>query len=413
MKKALLIAYHFPPIRVSSGIQRTLSMARYLRENGWEPVILSITPKAYEMVSDDQLKDVPQDVTVRRAFGRDTARHLAISGRYPGFLALPDRWVSWFPWAVWEALRIIRREQPDLIWSTYPIATAHLIGVAVKRLSGLPWVADFRDSMTEENYPADRRRWKIYRWIESRAVSHADKVVFTAPGAQQMYQERYPQIDRSKFTVIPNGYDEEIFQAAESRLEPGQDGLGDQVVLLHSGVLYPSERDPTQFFDAVAELKTAGKLNAERIRIMLRATGHDHLFQPMIAERGIDDLISLEPGVGYEEALAEMLAVDGLLLFQASNCNHQIPAKVYEYFRTGKPIIALTDPAGDTAAMLREAGVSEVFALNDKEEIKTALLRYVEDPAFKSQLSVSPEQAAGYSRRSLVKAYSRIFGALV
>jgi len=267
--------------------------------------------------------------------------------------------------------------------------------------------------MTEDNYPTERKRWKSYRWIEKQVVRHADKVVFTAPGAQHMYEDRYPQIDRSKFTVIPNGYDEEIFQAAESRLARGQEVSGDKAVLLHSGVLYPSERDPTQFFDAVAELKTAGKLNANRIRIVLRATGHDHLFQPMIAERGIDDLVSLEPGVGYEEALAEMLAVDGLLLFQASNCNHQIPAKVYEYFRTGKPIIALTDPAGDTAAILREAGVSEVFALNDKEAIKTALLRYFEDPAFKTQLSVSPERASGYSRRSLVKAYSRIFGSLV
>lgn len=95
MKKALLIAYHFPPIRVSSGIQRTLSLTRYLNEHDWQPSVLSIAPRAYEKTSEDQLKDVPGHIEVKRAAGWDTARHLSISGRYLRFMAMPDRWVSW------------------------------------------------------------------------------------------------------------------------------------------------------------------------------------------------------------------------------------------------------------------------------------------------------------------------------
>lgn len=413
MKKALLIAYHFPPIRVSSGIQRTLSMTRYLRENGWEPVVLTISPRAYEVTSDDQLKDIPEGVVVKRAFGLDTARHFSIAGRYPGLLALPDRWVSWAPGAVISGLNLIRKEKPDLIWSTYPIATTHLVGLMLNRLSGLPWVADFRDSMTEEHYPTDKNRWKAYRWIEKRVVERAAKVVFTAPGALRMYRDRYPGVDESRFAVIPNGFDEEIFQAAEQKIYTATAKSGDEPIqLLHSGILYPSERDPTQFFDALGELKANGDIDEKKLMIILRATAHDSLYQPMLKERNLEDIVFLEPGVSYEEALSEMMNVDGLLLFQATNCNHQIPAKLYEYFRTGKPLIALTDEQGDTARTIREAGVEAIFSLDNKCAIKDAIIRFINDPDFRAAASVSRESADCYSRRSLVKAYSEILNSI-
>ncbi len=413
VKKALLIAYHFPPIRVSSGIQRTLSMARYLRENGWAPVVLTISPRAYEVTSDDQLKDIPEGVVVKSAFGLDTARHLSIAGRYPGLLALPDRWVSWTPSAVISGLNLVRKEKPDLIWSTYPIATAHLVGLTLSRITELPWVADFRDSMTEENYPADRKRWKIYRWIERKTVARAAKIVFTAPGALRMYRDRYPDCDNSKFEVIPNGYDEEIFQSAEQKLQSNNlEGQSHPLKLLHSGVLYPSERDPTQFFDALEELKVHGDLDANNIKIVLRATGHDALYQPMLKERNIEDIVSLEPGVTYEVALSEMMNVDGLLLFQASNCNHQIPAKLYEYFRTGKPILALTDEKGDTAQTIKNAGVKTIVPIDNKEVIKEMIMQFINDPVFRQAACVSRENANLFSRQSLVKAYSEVLNSV-
>ena len=181
MKKALLVAYHFPPIRVSSGIQRTLSLTRYLNDHGWQPSVLSIAPRAYEKTSDDQLKDVPAHISVKRAAGWDTAKHFSIAGRYLGFMALPDRWVSWLLGGVVSGLKLIRTEKPDVIWSTYPIATAHIIGLILHRLTGIPWVADCRDSMTEDNYPSNPKQRKIYLWIESQAVKRASRMIFTSP----------------------------------------------------------------------------------------------------------------------------------------------------------------------------------------------------------------------------------------
>ena len=94
MKRVLMIAYHFPPLAGSSGIQRTLRFMRHLPEFGWEPLVLTAHPRAYERTSSDQLADIPEGIVVARAPAFDAARHFAIAGRYPRFLARPDRWAQ-------------------------------------------------------------------------------------------------------------------------------------------------------------------------------------------------------------------------------------------------------------------------------------------------------------------------------
>ncbi|MGH8802466.1 MAG: hypothetical protein ACREX6_09285, partial [Casimicrobiaceae bacterium] len=150
MKRVLMIAYHFPPLAGSSGIQRTLRFVRHLPEFGWEPVILTTMIGAYERTSPDLDADVPAGLIVERAFAFDAARHLALAGRYPGPLARPDRWMTWRWDAVRRGMDLVRRLRPEAIWSTYPIATAHVIGAALERRTGLPWIADFRDPMAQD-----------------------------------------------------------------------------------------------------------------------------------------------------------------------------------------------------------------------------------------------------------------------
>ncbi|MBX3638145.1 MAG: glycosyltransferase, partial [Rubrivivax sp.] len=127
MKRLLMVAYHFPPLAGSSGIQRTLRFVQQLPRFGWQPMVLTTQARAYEKTSDDLLPEVPDGTLVCRAFALDTARHLSIGGRYPGRLARPDRWITWRFDAVRQGLRLIREHRPDAIWSTYPIATAHRI----------------------------------------------------------------------------------------------------------------------------------------------------------------------------------------------------------------------------------------------------------------------------------------------
>ena len=399
-RRILMIAYHYPPVRGSSGIQRTLKFSAYLREHGWDPMILTISPRAYELTSEDQLAEIPKDMVVERAFGLDTSRHLAIGGRYLRVMAQPDRWVTWFPAGVWRGMSMIRRYRPEAIMSTFPIATAHLIGLGLQRLSGLPWIADFRDSMTEPGYPRDPMTWKVQRALEKSTVHHCTKALFTTEGTRRMYAERYPELPESRWGVIENGFDEQNFQDAETDLSGDPLGQAGQLTLIHSGILYPQERDPRPFFAALRELKDAGDISAQSLKIVLRATGSDDLYRPMLVEQGLTDIVFLEPTIGYRTALQEMLRADGLLLFQASICNAQIPAKLYEYLRAGRPILALTDPVGDTAGALRASGVSNIVNITDAADIAAGLRHYLSGMRGGALKGVSREIAASHSRRS-------------
>jgi glycosyltransferase involved in cell wall biosynthesis len=398
VKRVLMIAFHFPPLRGSSGIQRTLKFAQYLPQFGWLPVVLSAHPRAYAQSGDDQLRDIPAEVVVHRAFALDTSRHLSFKGRYPGWLALPDRWVGWALGAVPAGLHLVRRHRPEVIWSTYPIATAHLIGYALHRLTGIPWVADLRDPMTDEGYPANPLTRRVYQWIEKKTVLHCQRAVCTTPGAVKTYRTRFPDIPASRFALLENGFDEENFADAESVAPPQPQGQ--RFTLVHSGVIYPSERDPIPLFEALAALKVQGRIGAATFQLILRASGHDAYLAELIARCGIDELVTLAPHVSYRDALAEMLGAGGLLILQASNCNHQVPAKLYEYLRARRPILALTDPDGDTAATLLGAGIDTIAPLDSKHAIIEALLRLLALAEAGQAPLASAEQVSANSRRA-------------
>lgn len=371
-KRILLIAYHFPPLAGSSGIQRTLRLAQQLPAQGWQPTVLSCHPLAYERTAADLLADVPASVHVERAFTLDTARHLAIGGRYWGRLALPDRWASW----QWDALRrgrrLLREQRYDAIWSTYPIATAHRIGAALARHSGLPWVADFRDPMAQDDYPADPRTWRAFKHIEETVMREARLATFTTPSCVRSYRQRYSQA-HARIELLENGYDEESFRAGG---EPSPEALNPgALTLLHSGIVYPSERDPTQLFEALAQLRAAG-LDERRLKVRFRAAVHDGLLNELAARHGVQAMIECLPAVGYRQALQEMRRADALLVMQADNCNEQIPAKIYEYLRAGPPLLVLADRAGDTSAVLREAGIADQAQLNEAADIGQLLRRF-------------------------------------
>ena len=378
MKRLLMIAFQYPPFAASSGIQRTLYFTRHLPRFGWEPLVLTAHPRAYERVNRSQLDDTAATGVVERAFALDSARHLALVGRYPAFVARPDRWVTWWLGAVPRGLAMIRKYRPDAIWSTYPIATTHKIAHTLHRLSGVPWVADFRDPMAQEGYPADPRTWQSFKRIEEDALHRAARTVFVTPGAARVYRERYPEVSGSRITVIENGYDEDAFAqlagaaARESPLAPGA------FTLLHSGVVYPSERDPTQFFQALRRMLDAGRLRPGELHVRLRASAHEGPLQNLIDRFQVTDVVELAPPIPYREALLEMMRADGLLVLQAANCNEQIPAKVYEYLRCRRPVLGLTDPAGETAGLLRRAGIPGIARLDSPGDIALELRRFLD-----------------------------------
>jgi glycosyltransferase involved in cell wall biosynthesis len=229
--------------------------------------------------------------------------------------------------------------------------------------------------------------------------------VCTTPGAIKTYRTRFPEIPEERFALIENGYDEENFAQAAVAAPARADG---PFVLVHSGVIYPSERDPKPLFAALASLQSEGKLSAANFKLVLRATGHDGYLAELIREYGIEPLVTLAPHMPYREALAEMLSAGGLLILQASNCNHQIPAKLYEYLRARRPILALTDPIGDTAAALRKAGIDTIAPLDDQAAIAAAIARFVPLAQEGKAPIASDDAVAANSRQSRTAQLARL-----
>ena len=367
--RVLLTAFHFPPQAASSGIQRTLSFSRHLGRNGWEPMVLSASPRAYEQQNASQLASVPQQLVVKRAFALDTKRHLGFKGRYPEALALPDRWISWWLAGVPTGLALIGQYKPQVLWSTFPIATSHLIALTLHRITGLPWVADFRDPMLQPSYPVSKPQRAMYAWIERQTIERCSAAVFTTHSARDSYVARFPALPEAKFSVIENGYDEDGFGGAA----PDPVAPGERLTLVHSGVLYDTGRDPSAFFEAMAALKAQGTICAANLRVILRAPGEIKAIDALVTKYAVQDLVEVEPPVPYREALKEMLAADGLIVFQGTPFNSQIPAKIYEYFRARKPVLGLVDTNGETARVLRAAGFDSVAQMDSGAAIAPVL----------------------------------------
>ena len=391
--RVLIVAYHFPPQAGSSGLLRSLKFCRYLPEFGWVPTVLTIDPRAYERTDNSQMAEIPADVSVIRVFGLDSQRHLSLGGRYLRCAALPDRWATWLAGAIPAGLHSIRKHNIDVIFTTYPIATAVLIGYLLHVLSGKPWIIDFRDSMTEEDYPQDPLTRRIYQWIERKAIQHGSRFIFTAPAAIRMYLERYPNLSRDRCLFLPNGYDESDFEGLAPRHT-----VQARLRLLHSGLIYPWERDPRPFFRALARLKAEGQISSDTLTIDLRASGAETEFQKETKELGIQDLVQFLPALPYRCSLQDAAEADCLLLLQASCCDHQIPAKAYEYLRLNKAILALTTHTGDTAALLNEAGGATIVDIADENAIYSALPSFFR--SVRDRTHPLPRTSNAYSRHS-------------
>ncbi|MCC2614870.1 glycosyltransferase [Aestuariibacter halophilus] len=381
-------------------MHRTLAFIRHLVDCGWDVSVLTTSVKAYDNWSEQQYDFIPDKVNVIRAYARNVARHFSIKGKYLGAMALPDNWQSWIIGGVIRGLWSVMGKRPSIIVSTYPIASAHMIGYLLHRITGIPWVVDLRDPMAQADYPSDPKRKKWFEWIERKVVKHAKVAIVTTLGTKRFYQDKFPDVAEDFWHVIPNGYDEAMFDDVVPQLSQENGKL----VLLHSGLIYPNERDPSDLFAAIAALKQQGKIDAQGFELRLRATGHDDHYRQQLSDLNIEDVVTLAPTVPYKQALQEMLSVDALLLLQAANCNYQIPAKAYEYIRSGKPVLALTPEEGDTGQLLAGAGVAQIAPLDNAEQIETALVQFIDGIRGGNVPHLDEQTLYGYSRQYQAKA---------
>jgi glycosyltransferase involved in cell wall biosynthesis len=312
-------------------------------------------------------------------------------------MSVPDRYTPWIPFAVKDGLRLIRERGIDAIFSTYPIPSAHVIGSLVHRFSGKPWIADFRDPMWDEHSVHDSLALRARKAIERKAAEKSSHVLVATRGMKDLYHRRYPSLPQGKVTAILNGYDEEDF----AYLPAPAPRAGGPVTLIHAGLLERVDRNPTGFFRALKALKERGRIDAARFQARLIASGHDADYRAELESLGISDLVSLEAPIAYGEALAAMAASDILLLFQGPTCDSQIPAKLYEYMRIGKPILALATASGETGKLTVSSGGGEVVGIDDAEAIATRLTSWLDAlDAGRALPAATREAASAYSRRN-------------
>jgi hypothetical protein len=397
-RKILFISYHFPPSTAVGG-QRIANFAAAVRALAWQPRVLTVADADIAHSDPVRLKAVAgvpiERVAVRRTAlglaewvwkrrpswkGRTTVPTPAVRGDQPpparnsaptglrrailSFLALPDWERNWCLPAIIQAVRIVRRERIKWIMTSCPPYSVHLIGLAVKALTGAQWIADFRDPWmttgSKRMYPTTALSLRIEAFLERRVVERADLLVFNVERLRNAYRERYRAVAAEKFAFIPNG-----IATATTVRKPKYDVF----TIAYTGSLYVG-RSPEPVLAAVALLMREGRLPPDgcRVRLVGQCGMVDGVpTQALIDRYGLGSIVEVQDPVPYRQAL-EIVCRSHLALLLAPNLPYQIPAKVYDYLGAGTRILAIAEEGG-TADLLRETGAGQAFSGADVEAI--------------------------------------------
>ena len=311
-KRLLVVQYTFPPLG-GAGVQRVLKFVKYLVEFGWEVKVLTTASLDYAVHDYSLVDEVPAEVEVVRAHEwpipalRSALLNPLHRLRAPGLLKYvgwPDERCGWLPFAAREGLRLADRFRPDVVFTSSPHYSAHVVGRLLSVARGIPWVADFRDPWTQgQNQEDPRLLAAANRRMERSIVTHARYVTVVDDPIQLAGLP--PDDDRR--VVIYNGVD-------EADLEDGDAPVAhdaDRFTLTHVGSLY-GRRDAAPVFETIARVVNTGRLGPSDIEV--RLVGNVWL--------GADPTSSLPyrvTTVGYVphgEAIQEMRSAGALVFFQ-------------------------------------------------------------------------------------------------
>jgi glycosyltransferase involved in cell wall biosynthesis len=368
-RKLLIITFHFPPM-AGAGVFRVLGFVRHLPAFGWQSVVVAPPRFSLEPIDEALLGRVPPETAVYHVPYPEGSIWKVIHRFYPGNV--------WPKLAAAASHRAIRQHRPDAILTSGPPHFTHLLGRHLRRWTGLPWVADFRDPwVAGDRSPVT---WTIRnrdQRDESSVMREADAIVANTPGSLDLLCRAYPQY-AAKMSAITNGYDPEEFATSP---EPRRSGSTIEIV--HTGVIY-ANRSPIPFLDAVKRLEVVA-LGGRTVRVRLIGDFVDARQKEQIehsVREGMKASVSLEGRVPYAESIRTIVQADVLLLLDSPGRRAGVPAKLYEYIGAGRPILALAEPECDVAWVLRESGLPHRVAppLNP-EAIRCALEGLLQDPA--------------------------------
>jgi len=372
-KTILMVAFDFPPSNAAS-VQRTLKFFEYLNEFGWTTILLTAKPHAYPVIDNSFDVELKENQFIYRATALDVHKHLSFKGKHFNWMKTPDRWGTWIPFAINLGKKIIKDHKPDVIWSTFPTPSANIIASKLAKYSGKPWIADYRDPAPYIHTTNGKWLDKIHKKIDDLTFKKATKIVFATDASKKLYETQYDC--HNKFEVIENGYDENNFIKAKKLAATHPNIFSkSKFSLYYAGVLYPNGRDPRPIFKAISSLKKQHVISADNFELIFQGAGNGDEFKKELQELQITELVSFIKPSPFLIALVNMTRADALLLIQDLRFNLQIPGKIFEYFRTGKPLLIKTDLNGATAKVAKSSPCS--FIVNNKQDCENTLLKLV------------------------------------
>lgn len=434
MKKALIITYYWPPSG-GSGVQRWLKFAKYLPENGWQPVVYTVENGEYP-VSDESLnKDVPKEaIVIKQPIREPYTLYKKFTGQKKdakfghGFVGakkqsglkrllhntavwirgnffIPDARVFWVKPSVKYLQAYLEKNPVDVIITTGTPHSLHLIGMKLKEKTGIRWIADFRDPWTGVYYLKDmklsRRSMEKHKKLEKQVLLNADEIITVGENLKANLAKLVTEKDISpKIHVITNGYDTE--ETKHSEFTPDK-----KFTIVYLG-LFSKEQNHPALWKALGELAKENKELAADLE--LKFIGNiDASIEQAIEENGLRSNYNRLPYVKHSEVYALQRSAQVLLLSinNYPNAKEMLTGKIFEYLSAWRPILCIGPRDGDAARIIIRTNSGTVCEWDAKEEIKETVKKYY--AAYKeNRLTVNPQHIEDYSRKNLTKQLAEI-----
>lgn len=380
-KKLLIITYYWPP-SAGGGVQRWLKFAKYLPDNGWTPIIYTPENPDYGLMDESMDQDIAADLTVLKTpiwepYGlakifRKSKKGISNAGKVDnkglknkllswirGNLFIPDPRKFWVKPSTRYLTEHLKTHPVDAIVTTGPPHSMHLIGLALKKELGLPWIVDIRDPWSGfdmlDKYHVSRANRHKYAAMEKEVLTRCDKVLATSPSMPDLLQP----FDHEKFECITNGYDNDDFPSIPST-PPST------TTIYHAGLLNEL-RNPTHFWSALASMAERRKA----LHLHLAGVVESSVQADLLAHSALKDKVTLQGYKPHEEVLLDYQKAAYLLLLvnNTANAKVNIPGKTFEYLATGKPIICISDKEADVVKILSDLDHVLVLSYDESAEL--------------------------------------------
>lgn len=370
MRQVLFIAYYFPPTG-GGGVQRTVKFAKYLEYYDWRAFVLTGCGNA-GLEDPSLVDDISPDSKVLRAKGITFPKYLPRVIQYwiSRWILIVDAQLGWLPAAVRSGLKIIRENNIDAIYSTSAPYTDHLVAWEIKKRTGLPWLADFRDPWTANinaNFPT-RIHQRICFNLERRIILNADRVISVSDPMRKQFTINYPNVPDDRFVTITNGYDLTDLDIAKPTA-----ALNDHFSLVYTGSIY-GHRTARYILQAIHNLITDAKVDTREIR--LRFVGNcGRETVNLVKQLNMSEVVEFLGYVPHSDVSAYHASATVLLLLIAGRPGNDVvlTGKLFEYLAARKPILALI-PVGAARDLLLEAGAGKICDPDDIQAIELAII---------------------------------------